>query len=141
MHVLYHHPDYEPISVTCGLFAAGKQVFCARFPQMCNRITTLSCVGVIRIRLNDKNVYVIVHMQSFETHAIINSSGISGSFEIKFLEIYLKVDMIKVILQLLNNCLLLVNIKTTTDQHFLERGYLHIEVKFISKKISLLSYH
>lgn len=79
-------------------------------------------------------MYVIVHMQSFETHAIINSSGISGSFEIKFLEIYLKVDMIKVILQLLNNCLLIVNIKTTTDQHFLERGYLHIEVKFISKK-------
>ena len=43
-------------------------------------------------------MYVIVHMQSFETHAVINSSGISGSSEIKLLEIYLKVDMIKVTL-------------------------------------------
>ena len=44
--------------------------------------------------------------------------------------------MIKVILQLLDNYLPIINIKTTTNQPFLE-----MEAKFISKKeISLLSY-
>lgn len=66
---------------------------------------------------------------------------ISGASEIKLLVTYLKVDMIKVSLQLLDNYLLIINIKTTTNQHFLERGCLQMEVKFISKKVILLSYH
>lgn len=60
--------------------------------------------------------------------------GINRTSEIKLLDTYLKVDTIKVILELLGNYFLIINIKLTTNQHFLERGCLQMEVKFISKK-------
>lgn len=59
---------------------------------------------------------------------------VNRTSEIKLWDTYLKVDMIKVILQLVDNYFLIINIKTNTNQHLLERGCLQMEVKFISKK-------
>lgn len=85
-------------------------------------ITTAFTISVVRIKDLIHNTIPIIHTQSVGTYLISNFFWLfAGLLKSTSGYIYLKVDTIEVTLQLLDNYILIVSIKTTMNQHFIRK--------------------